>query len=504
MKPRLSRRDFLKLAGLVPLGMAAPRLLHRLQAPQKNVIVVVFDAWSAYNVSRYGYPRLTTPNIDRLSKRALVYHNHFAGGNFTTSGTASLLTGTLPWTHRAINPNSEVAEEYATRNIFSAFPDHYRIAYTHNGWAFTLLKQASPLIDELIPRSRLMLDSFSTSIPEAFKNDDDIASVSWIREMEISEEGHTYSLFLSQLYNMLLQNRIRGLKPEFPRGLPTTSGSGNSFLLETAADSISRRLTEIPQPFLGYFHFLPPHYPYNAAGRFVDAFRGDHYTPPDKPVDLLARRPSRNLEIRRREYDEFVLYCDEQFGRLYDQLEASGLLDTSLVVLTSDHGEMFERGITGHSTDTVYQPVSRVPLMIFEPGRETGADIHEYTSAADVLSTIAFWAGQKSPDWGEGVVLPPFSGAARIPERNVYLVRAVKNPQFEPLRVASVMLVRENYKLHYYFGYDETPGDGLVKLYDIAADPDEMVDLAASRRSTADELLQSLKADLAEKNKPYL
>jgi hypothetical protein len=209
MNKRLNRRDVLKLAGLLPIGLSAPRLLRMLNNPflaqgqSKNVIVIVFDALSAYDISLYGYARQTTPNIDRLANRAIVYHNHFAGGNFTTPGTASLLTGVLPWTHRALNLNSQVAEPYIEKNIFSAFPDYYRIAYTHNGFANTFLRQFRGHLDELIPRESLYLQSYDSLISSLFNNDDDIASISWIRAMKVNEEGSAYSLFLSHLYESL-------------------------------------------------------------------------------------------------------------------------------------------------------------------------------------------------------------------------------------------------------------------------------------------------------------
>src|ERR1044071_6071176 len=140
MHNRLNRRDFLKLVSWLPIGLSAPRVLQTLgltsaaQGQPKNVIVVIFDAFSAHDISLYGYARQTTPNIDRLASRAVVYHNHFSGGNFTTPGTASLLTGVLPWTHRALNLNGKVIQPYIEDNIFSAFKDYYRIAYTHNGY----------------------------------------------------------------------------------------------------------------------------------------------------------------------------------------------------------------------------------------------------------------------------------------------------------------------------------------------------------------------------------
>ena len=66
------------------------------------------------------------------------------------------------------------------------------------------------------------------------------------------------------------------------------------------------------------------------------------------------------------------------------------------------------------------------------------------------------------------------------------------------------MLVRENYKLHYYFGYPEIPADGLDKLFDLQKDPEEMNDLFKIKQNTGIELLQELKSKLAEVNEPYL
>jgi len=507
MNNRFSRRDFLKLAGLLPASLLAPRLSRMLDAPAlaqekpKNVLVLVFDAFSAYDISLYGYARQTTPNIDRLAKQAVVYHNHFAAGNFTTPGTASLLTGVLPWTHRALNLNGRIADPYVTKSMFSAFKDYYRIAYSHNGFANTFLKQFHNDLDELIPRESLYLESYDSFISTLFKNDDDIASVSWVRSMKVNEEGSAYSLFLSHLYESLQERKIESLKPLFPRGLPTT-GLVNPYLLETAVDAISRRLSEIPQPFAGYFHFMPPHHPYRTSREFFNVFKRDGFKPVEKPVDVLADKISREQPRRRTEYDEFILYCDREFARFYNHLESSGLLENTWVVLTSDHGEMFERGISGHGSKVLYQPVVRIPLMILEPGRQVRADVHEYTSAVDVLPTLTHLAGQRTPGWTEGVVLPPY--ATTTPNRNVYVVQAIDNAQYASLTQASTVLVKEDYKLHYYFGYPETTEGELVKLFDIKSDPEELMDLYPSKKGVASELLNELKDKLAEVNKPYL
>ncbi len=497
------------MAGALPLGYAAPRLLKTLdgsfplQDTPKNVLVIVFDAFSAYNIPVYGYPRATTPNIARLAKRAIVYHNHFAGGNYTTPGTASLLTGTLPWTHRAFQPRSQVADAFVTRNIFGALPNHYRIAYTHNGWANVFLEQFSQEIDELIPREQLMIKSIDTPIEQMFKNDEDIASVSLIRDLKIKDEGQAYSLFLSHLYESLQERKDQKLEALFPRGIPSATLI-NRFRLEDAVDYITGRLTVIPQPFAGYFHFLPPHEPYSTSVEFYNYFKGDGFKPDEKPIDVLARFPIKHTDRRREDYDEFILYCDREFNRLFNYLESSGILDNTWLILTSDHGEMFERGVVGHSTDVLYQPVIRVPLMIFEPGRKTGMDIFETTSAVDVLPSLTHLTGQPMPDWTEGVVLPPFAPTDQTLNRNVYVIRANNNAQYAPFTQASTILVKENYKLHYYFGYNEVPPDGLIRLFDIKEDPQELNDLYPAKKETAMELLSEMKAKLDEVNKPYL
>jgi len=61
MKHNFNRRDFLKLSGLLPLGLAAPQLMRnpgisQLPQGQKNILIIIFDAFSAYNISLYGYP----------------------------------------------------------------------------------------------------------------------------------------------------------------------------------------------------------------------------------------------------------------------------------------------------------------------------------------------------------------------------------------------------------------------------------------------------------------
>ena len=500
-----SRRDFLRLAGMLPLTLAAPRWTRKLAGPggQQNIIVVVFDAMSALNLSLYGYARQTMPNMARLAKRAIVYHDHFAGSSFTTPGTASLLTGTYPWSHRGILRNGEVAQSYIHRTAFDVFDDYYRIAYAHNPLAYTLLHQFRDDINELIEVEKLLLKSYDSFLIDLFKNDDDISNVGWVRDAKLLD-GYAYSLFFSHLDAVLQEQQKAQLAREFPAGEAPWLG-GQFFLLEQAIDWIAQAVTAISRPFLGYFHFLPPHAPYHPPTEFSGRFARDGYSPVVKPKDEFAV-PGNQAKVRgtrRSDYDEFILYVDRQFGRLYDQLEKSGLLDSTWLVFTSDHGEMFERGIFGHNTDALYQPVVRVPLVIFEPGRQQGMDILTPTSAVDLLPTLAHVTGHAPPPWTEGLLLPPFASAAPDPNRNLYALRATRNDPAAPLTNASTMLVKGRYKLVYYFGFSDLGIPDHAKLFDLEADPEELTDLYSVEKDVAASLFNELKAKLNEVNKPF-
>ena len=509
MKKPITRRDFLKLAGLLPLSVAAPGLDTYLLPSQQagksqNIIIVVFDAFSAYNMSLYGYPRETTPNLARLAERAVVYHNHYAGGNSTMPGTASLLTGTHPWTHRAFGLDKKTVEKsFVSKNIFSAFQNHYRLAYTHNPVADRILTQFSGEIEEHIPLEKLFLanDGFINAL---FNNDKDTASVSWVRAMKRHEEGFAYSLFLSRWIEKQREGIISDLRPQYPRGIPHI-GADEYFLLEDAVDWLEEKLGDILQPFVGYFHFLPPHRPYLTHRDFQNRFARDGFSPVFKPPDLFKEKATEFILRKRTDYDEFILYLDREFGRFMDKMTELGLLENTWVILTSDHGEMFERGILGHITPVLYQPLVRIPLIIFEPGRKTRTDIYSNTSAVDLLPTLLHVTGQKQASWKEGDVLPPYASNEFNLERNLYVVQARRNDQYQPLTIATLVLVKEQYKLMYFFGYEELGvGKERVELYDIEKDPEELSDLYSSKRETADEMLHELKAKLAEVNTPYL
>jgi arylsulfatase A-like enzyme len=515
MSKGLSRREFLKLSALLPgslyLSRFPAKAIRSLQDPNaRNVLIVIFDALTAKNISLYGYQRETMPNLARMAERATVYHNHYAAGNFTTPGTSSLLTSSYPWTHRAVGLGDTVIQDRAHKTLFSAFSKYYRVAYSHNNFVNILLKEFSQDINYLKPQSDLFVKN-DLALDRLFPSDFDIASVSWQRAADKSGTGYSYSLFFSDLYQAYSQKRAKELALLFPRGIPRLGQEGTEyFILETGIDWLKSEIAKFPQPFLGYFHFLPPHHPYSPRRDYINAFSNDNvgYLI-NKPKSIFAQGKEISLTFQaneRRRYDEYVLYADGQLGRLYDYLLESGMLENTWVVFTSDHGEMFERGIFGHRTPVLYESVIRIPLLIIEPGQQRRRDILTTTNAVDVLPTLLKVTGQEIPDWVEGKVVPPFSEADISSDRSIFAVEAklASDPKHNPLYPVTTTMVKNNYKIMYFLGYEELGKDGsLYELYDLQNDPEELENLYSSRADIASELRNELLTRLTEANQPY-
>jgi arylsulfatase len=505
MKKQLSRREFLKLSCLSPLAFYTPPKIFSQDSSRPNILVIVFDALSARNTPFQGYARNTMPFMSKWSERATVYHNHFAGGNFTTPGTASLLTGTYPWTNRAIKIKGRVMDTFADRNLFSLFEQYYRFSYTHNPLVTIFLKQFFNHIDHLKKLEDLIFGR-NKWIFKIFANDEDIANVSWVQMTDRFSEGITNSLLLSPFYEYF------GIphSDSFPRGLPEIDPNVY-FLLEDAIDWTISTLRDTPQPFLGYIHYFPPHYPYHTREDFVDAFKDDGYEPIQKPHQFAKFFKRKNfntpemLDKARLWYDEYILYLDTEFDRLFNQLEREGILDNTWVIVTSDHGELMERGKVRHTIEVLYLPLLQIPLLIFAPGQKERQDIYTPTSAVDIIPTLLHLTGQDIPLWLEGEVMPPYRSSPVDPQRSIFALEAKASNYSEPLNPYTGMIVKDEYKLTYYSGYEELEEKQThYDLYNFIKDPEEMENLIKTHQPTAEELLAELQSKIRESDQPYL
>jgi arylsulfatase A-like enzyme len=509
----LTRRSFLKLLSLLSL---TPLLHEPVYSPgsrngspesqqMPNVLILLFDALSAKHLSVHGYERETTPNLARLAEKATVYHAHYAAGNFTSSGTASLLTGSYPWTHRALHHGGEVIKEHQDRNLFHVLSGngYSTMAYTHNLWVTLLLNQFRQDLDNYLdPREFCLVDD--RLYARVFAHDASIAYYSFEDFLLPRRREQTSgSLFMGLADKVRWSLQKEALRQEyaslFPREVPQLWHL--FFILEQAIDGIKALIDSSRQPFLAYFHLLPPHDPYSPRREFVGMFE-DSWEPVAKPPHVFSQGYSDPvLNRKRRRYDEYVAYADAEFGRLYDFMEQKGILDRTYLVLTSDHGEMFERGIWRHNTPTLYEPIIRVPLLISKPGRPQRTDVHTPTSCVDLLPTLSHITDRAIPEWCEGELLPTFGDQEPNDERSIYAVQAVSNAKRAPLTKATVALIKGHYKLIQYLGYDGY--EDRSELYNLEHDPEEMDDRFEVEKSVAQDLKNELKAKLAEANEAF-
>ncbi len=495
MTQTLTRRELLKLLSILPPAVYLPARTHL--DPGKatpNFLILVFDAWSAMNTSLYGYPRATTPNLSRLAEKAIVYHNHYAGGHFTYPGTATLLTGVHPWSHRGYGVNEPPILAYKKSNLFTLFDSHNRLAYTHNTLADALIATLTSGSVAHTPRQELFLnDQFWLS--KLLEKDYDTASLSWVRTIKQFDDGYANSLFFSRLYSLFARKAENRLQSKYPGGLPSVEGD-NYFLLETAIDWIISQTGSQSSPYLAYVHLLPPHAPYHTRKEFYKYFLEDGYSPISKPEHPFSLGLSQEkLDKNRRQYDEFMLLVDSEIGRLFDELGKSNTLENTWVILTTDHGEMFERGIVGHLEPTFHQPLVHIPLLIFPPGQDHRIDIHTPTSAVDIIPTLLHLSGQEPPSHLEGQLLPPFLPNPD-PNRPIYSMDARYSKQDGPFTTATVMLHQGGHKLIYFWGnaqkYAVLEGKERKELYDLEEDPEELTSRANTEPDRMQEMLNQI------------
>jgi arylsulfatase A-like enzyme len=250
-------------------------------------------------------------------------------------------------------------------------------------------------------------------------------------------------------------------------------------------------------PYFAYVHLLSPHSKYCPRKEFVGIF-------PEMKLPFKERHKLANhvrqalLNEYRMQYDEYVANVDAEFGSLVDNLASSGILDHSYLVVTSDHGELFERGENGHNTFLLYDSIIHIPLLISAPGQSTRQDFYTRTSNVDLLPTLLDISDVPIPSTLDGKLLPGFGGVEDS-ARSVFAVEAKTNSAFGPLKRATVTLMKENYKIIYYGDYSRY--SNVFELYDLDDDIEEKKDLMDGGPAVATLMKEELLDKLSTVNK---
>ena len=209
----------------------------------------------------------------------------------------------------------------------------------------------------------------------------------------------------------------------------------------------------------------------------------------------------RTLEHMVAHYDAKLRFTDELIGRTVSRMRDEGLLDRTVVIVTSDHGESFgEHGYWQHGP-RVDDPVMRVPLMVLlpkdHPARREGRSVDDAVSVVDVLPTALDLVGIDIPSDVDGQSLVPLIEGETTPERWVYGEIGRSFQGIDPERyIAGVrgkhrMIRTREWKL-VFVPRDDVDGGGMSRLYDLRADATESRDVASEHPEIVAKLLAHL------------
>jgi choline-sulfatase len=247
------------------------------------------------------------------------------------------------------------------------------------------------------------------------------------------------------------------------------------------------------RPFCLAVSFTHPHDPYVMRQKYWDLYRDADIPMPGAAISYEEQDPhSRRIldscdwqrfrigedDIRRarRAYFASISYLDETIGGLLDALKTCGFAENTIVVFTSDHGDMLgERGLWFKMN--FFEGSGRVPLMIAAPDRFAPRRVNTPTSLLDVLPTLVELAGGTTRDAAatlDGASLVPLASGGANLDRRVVGEYAAEGA------VAPIVMIREG-----AFKYIHCEADPPL-LFNLASDPNELTNLAADSRHTAD------------------
>lgn len=331
---------------------AKPTLTRQAALPgqsdrKPNVIWILLDAARAKNLSCYGYSRKTTPNIDKLAARGVLFEQAFAQGNQTAISVPSYMTGRYfpVW-----------------MNSRGSWRDLARI----------------PPPDEVPLPTIMQQNGYLTA---AFSS-----HVVFLRGCRL------YKAFES--FTVVPWDREKNNYPSFED-------------LNALIRPWLRRQRD--RPFFLYIHALDTHFPHFLSPPYDKWL--DKSLPGGARLQAGGGSPfwKAEQEYLRGLYDGSLLYADKCIGDLIAELESLDLLEQTLVIIGSDHGEALgEDGVTfAHGEDLTSDEVLQVPLIMAGPGLPQERRVAALTENADIVPTLIELLGLETKAKPDGKSLLP-------------------------------------------------------------------------------------------------
>lgn len=479
--PTRSSRSFLALlTAVVAIAAALPALaaeVAKAAADKPNILVIFDDQLRADVCGVYGGKNITTPGIDRLAKDGVVFENALSICPVCTPFRGMLQTGRYP-SHTGIVLNW-VEVNPRLHGIANIFDDAgYRTGFIGK-WhlAAGVRKHSGPHAATPEDRKRI-------SAAEA-------AYAKQNPETEYVPPGPArlgYQFW--QAFNFHANFQHAFYYEDTPKRLVMPKYETESEM--DMAIAFMRQQKETGQPFLLMVAPHPPHPPFSPKDcpeGYLEKIPKQLTWAPNVPDDA----PRRKNQLATRCYYAMAKHFDDQFNRVLDFLDESGLADNTIVVLTSDHGEML--GSHRRSNKMVpYREAVKIPCIVRWPGHiPAGRRLEVLQTPMDHLPTLCTLAGLRAPADCDGMDLSTaLLGTKDIKRDAVLMANYVSNwdffdsgtnwPEWRAVRTPQYTYVK------WLTGKEE--------LYDDVADPYQMKDLAAAPESQP--VMKSLRTRLKE------
>lgn len=434
-----------------------------------HIILIVIDALRFDRLTCNGYDKPTTPHLDKIASQGVTFENAFSSTNATDPSLTTIFTGLHPYTHGIVSHGMDVDPK-----------------------SINVVKKIS-YISEVLKKC-----GYRTF------------ALDWLDRWH--KKGFDYySGFISgRKFLLKIPSRVRALvRSLLPQRLYLSSLKIDR--AETLADmalSLIRRYSN--QPMFFFIHFWDTHTPYYAPKNYLSCFQKMSYncslTLSDliKEVDgeqakrvikMAAAGCSDVNEVLAR-YDASIAYVDGQVGRIYQVLEDEGLLDETLLIITSDHGEsLLEHGIY-FAHHGLYDVSIHVPLIMRGPDIPAKKRVNGFVQHTDILPTILDLVGYNRKNLKyEGVSLMKILREGNSPRRYIIAVEgytqrkvAIRTKQFKYIYSPSNQTATCRFcrKIH----------GGTEEFYDLINDPLENENLLRKDKNIVTEGLKDLAKEI--------
>lgn len=383
-----------------------------------NVILLVCDALRASNLGCYGYDKNTSSEIDRIAERGARFSNAFSTINSTDASFTTIFTGKHPISHGLRHHAKQVTaieKSYTTNLKFlpEILQEHgfatigidwlgkwHRRGYDFYGGVQNYIKNnenrglsANKVKNKRREKKKRIVPSCSALKQYRSKLPQLPSRGSWYYSLPCCARKYirAFSLFA----NARLGNSLSGRKKK-----PILTDSAG---LSDLASKYIKQFAGKQDLFL-FVHYWDNHIPYTAPRSIVKDFL-QRYDYPDEKVSTILRELSGtkaeyliNRTTRGKTpdtigeiiayYDASIRYVDSNIGRIYRTLEQTGILNKTMIIITSDHGESLTEHDIFFDHHGLYEPQIRIPLILHYPDTPSGSVYDEFVQHFDLVPTI--------------------------------------------------------------------------------------------------------------------